>query len=64
MSKYAKCLYIHITSFSHFPEILHVQLDTPGKMNTLEVTSITLEAHVTLLLFQKHNNMEFPTSLD
>jgi len=59
--EYMKCVHIHITSLGLFPEISHVQLYIPGKMNMLKVTSSTLDAHVTLLCSQKHNNMESST---
>jgi len=52
-----KWVYIHTTSSGLLSEIPHMQLDTLSKMNIFKVISITLDAHVTQLYSQKHNNM-------
>jgi len=54
---YMKCVYIHVPSLVLFREIVHIQLYTLGKMNTLEVTVSTLDTGMippnsTLLLSQ------------
>ena len=43
---YMKCRYIHITSSSPLFEIWHIQLYTPGKMNTFEVTFGTVDIEI------------------
>ena len=43
LAEYRKCKYLHVTDLSAFPEIPLVQLDTPSKMNVLEVSFVVLD---------------------